>query len=41
MSTEREGSPLERKLGRDDFLKLSALTVGSGVLAACGAEGPF
>jgi spermidine/putrescine transport system substrate-binding protein len=39
MSTERNGSPFERKLGRDDFLKLSALTVGSGVLAACGAEG--
>jgi len=39
MSKERDGSPFERKLGRDDFLKLSALTVGSGVLAACGAEG--
>ena len=28
----------ERRLGRDDFLRLSALTVGTGVLAACGAE---
>jgi spermidine/putrescine transport system substrate-binding protein len=37
MSTEREGSG--RRLGRDDFLKLGAVTVGSGVLAACGAEG--
>src|SRR5262245_39094557 len=37
MSTEHEGSG--RRLGRDDFLKLGAVTVGSGVLAACGAEG--
>jgi spermidine/putrescine-binding protein len=37
--TEHDGAPLERRLGRSDFLKLSALTVGSGVLAACGAEG--
>ena len=28
----------ERRLGRDDFLRLGALTVGTGVLAACGAE---
>jgi spermidine/putrescine transport system substrate-binding protein len=30
---------LDRKLGRGDFLKLGALTAGTGVLAACGAQG--
>jgi spermidine/putrescine transport system substrate-binding protein len=40
MGMERDdGRILERKLGRGDFLKLGAVTVGSGVLAACGAEG--
>jgi len=38
MSTEHEVRN-ERRLGRDDFLRLGALTVGTGVLAACGAEG--
>src|SRR5512134_1061069 len=37
MGTEREERD-ERRLGRDDFLKLGAVTVGTGVLAACGAE---
>ena len=37
MSTEHEERN-GRRLGRDDFLRLGALTVGSGVLAACGAE---
>jgi spermidine/putrescine-binding protein len=37
MSTEREERN-QRRLGRDDFLKLGAVTVGTGVLAACGAE---
>jgi spermidine/putrescine transport system substrate-binding protein len=37
MSTEHEERN-GRRLGRDDFLKLGAVTVGSGVLAACGAE---
>src|SRR5919109_257874 len=39
MTTEHEGESSERRLGRGDFIKLSALTLGSGVLAACGAEG--
>jgi spermidine/putrescine-binding protein len=39
MSTERDGESRERTLGRDTFLKLGAVTVGSGLLAACGAEG--
>jgi spermidine/putrescine-binding protein len=30
---------LERRLGRGDFIKLGALAAGTGVLAACGAEG--
>jgi spermidine/putrescine-binding protein len=38
MGTEKDPI-LDRKLGRGDFLKLGALTAGSGVLAACGAEG--
>jgi len=29
---------LERRLGRGDFLKLGALTAGTGILAACGAD---
>ncbi|HSE80385.1 MAG TPA: hypothetical protein VLA87_01685, partial [Gaiellaceae bacterium] len=37
MSTEHEERN-QRRLGRDDFLKLGAVTVGTGVLAACGAE---
>jgi spermidine/putrescine transport system substrate-binding protein len=39
MTTEHEGEVGERRLGRGEFIKLGALTVGSGVLAACGAEG--
>jgi spermidine/putrescine-binding protein len=38
MSTEH-GERSGRRLGRDDFLKLGVVTVGTGVLAACGAEG--
>jgi spermidine/putrescine transport system substrate-binding protein len=30
---------LDRRLGRGDFLKLGAVTAGSGILAACGAQG--
>jgi spermidine/putrescine transport system substrate-binding protein len=41
MSSEREdgGPTFDRRLGRGEFLKLGAVTVGSGVLAACGAQG--
>jgi spermidine/putrescine transport system substrate-binding protein len=40
MSTEHDDGPIfERRLGRKDFVKLGALTVGSSVLAACGASG--
>lgn len=39
MSTEHDGESRDRTLGRDTFLKLGAVTVGSGLLAACGAEG--
>jgi spermidine/putrescine transport system substrate-binding protein len=38
MSTESD-SLLERKIDRGGFLKLGAVAAGSGVLAACGAEG--
>jgi spermidine/putrescine transport system substrate-binding protein len=39
MTTEHEGEGNERRLGRGEFIKLGAVTLGSGVLAACGAEG--
>jgi spermidine/putrescine-binding protein len=38
MGIEKDPTP-DRKLGRDEFLKLGALTAGSGLLAACGAQG--
>jgi spermidine/putrescine transport system substrate-binding protein len=38
MSTEKD-SLLERKIDRGGFLKLGAVAAGTGVLAACGAEG--
>ena len=34
----RDDPILERRLGRGDFLKLGALTAGTGILAACGAD---
>jgi len=41
MSSERDRDDpiLERRLGRGDLLKFGALAAGSGLLAACGAEG--
>jgi spermidine/putrescine-binding protein len=34
----RDNPIVERRLGRGDFLKLGALTAGTGILAACGAD---
>lgn len=40
MSSEQHSDDpiMERRLGRGDFLKLGALTAGTGILAACGAD---
>jgi spermidine/putrescine transport system substrate-binding protein len=38
-SEQNRDDPIpERRLGRGDFLKLGALTAGTGILAACGAD---
>lgn len=38
-SDQHRDDPIpERRLGRGDFLKLGALTAGTGILAACGAD---